>query len=149
MRGDGIRRRPQGVPRHLRLMGPALSSGGRWGLVVLIYTRVHRVWASVSLLLGSHMTCDMMKLLGRHASRGWDRKRLVAMECGLSRSCVVIYSRKFGRHVRGMDIVIRGVCSENTFEWIVRWLHWLIDRTLQNLPWFQVQGHRIGMGLTL
>src|SRR6266702_1287203 len=54
-----------------------------------------------------------------------------------------------GRRVGGMDIVIRRICRESTFGGIVRWAHWLIDRALENLPWFQVQCHGVGIGLTL
>lgn len=45
--------------------------------------------------------------------------------------------------------MIRRICCGSTFERISRRPHWLIDRALENLPGFQVQGHGIDIGPTL
>lgn len=91
----------------------------------------------------------MIRLFGLPANRTWGRKSLVATQWRSRSRCIILCCCLFEWPACGSNIVVRWKRALGKFRWKVRGLSGLVDRTLEDLPWLQVERHGIGIWFTL
>src|SRR5260221_10896986 len=91
----------------------------------------------------------MIRLFGRPTNRTWNSRGLAATEWRSRSHCIILCRCLFHWPACGANVVVRWERALGKFKWKVRGLGRLVDRTLEYLPWFQVEGHGIGIWFTL
>ena len=111
--------------------------------------RVRMVWMLILLGFGCNGGCYMIRLFGLPANRTWGRKSLVATQWRPRSRRIILCCCLSEWPAWGTNIVVRWKRALGKFRWKVGGLSRLVDRTLEDLPWLQVERHGIGIWFTL